>query len=72
MVIEQLHTQDRICRCKNCVLIDCLIGDPLLNNWEKEFIESISRQGWYKDYSEKQVCKLEQIKRKLFRERGVL
>lgn len=48
------HIIDEICSCEFCTKIDCIFGDPLLNDWEKRFIDSVARQGWQKEYSDKQ------------------
>lgn len=53
------HIIDKICCCKHCQMIDVMFGDPLLNKWEKEFLESVARQGWQRDYSPKQKAVIE-------------
>jgi len=35
-------------------MLDIMFGDPTLSDWAKDFIASVSRQGWLKDYSPKQ------------------
>ena len=65
------HKIDELCSCQNCTKIDCLIGDPLLNQWERTFIGSLSRYGWIADYTDKQVAKLKQIWRKILRIRKI-
>lgn len=42
-------------------MIDCIFGDPKLNSWEKEFIDSVARQGWQRDYSPKQKVVIKRI-----------
>lgn len=59
------HTIDLECSCENCTKIDMLIGDPLLNNWEKNFIESLSRYGWLSDYTPRQILSLNKIWQKI-------
>ena len=59
MLIE--HKIDKVCSCKYCTMIDIMYGDPLANTWEKGFIPSVARQGWYKDYSLKQKAAIERL-----------
>lgn len=42
-------------------MIDCVFGDPLLNDWEKKFIKSVAYWGWRGDYSPKQKNKIKRI-----------
>ena len=42
-------------------MIDIMWGDPALNSWEKKFVESVARQGWQRDYSDKQKAKIKSI-----------
>ena len=53
-------------------MIDCLWGDPLLNNWETNFIGNLSGYGWIADYTKKQISKLHQIWHKILRKRGII
>ena len=55
------HIADKLCSCRFCTMIDVMFGDPLLNEWEKKFIESVARQGWLYDYTPKQKTKLLKI-----------
>lgn len=55
------HLIDKICSCKYCQMIDVIFGDPLLNAWEKKFINSVAEQGWHKDYTPKQKVIIERI-----------
>ena len=36
-----------------------MFGDPKLNSWERDFINSVIFQGWEKDYSPKQKAVIE-------------
>lgn len=69
--MSQKHIKDKVCKCRNCTMIDCLWGDPLLNRWEKRFIESMARYGWLDNYTYKQIAKLKQIWHKILRKRGL-
>lgn len=43
-------------------MIDCIFGDPKLNDWEKKFIDSVAKQGWHNDdYSSKQKVVIKRI-----------
>lgn len=56
------HIADKICRCEYCLMIDVIYGDPLLSEWERNFIDSVARQGWHRDdYSEKQKAVIKRI-----------
>lgn len=55
------HITDKVCSCEYCQMIDVIFGDPLLNKWEKEFIDSVSQQGWQRDYSLKQKVVIKKI-----------
>ena len=59
--ISQNHIIAGVCSCEHCQMIDVIFGDPLLNAWEKEFIDSVARQGWLRDYSEKQKACIQKI-----------
>ncbi len=48
------HLIKETCSCDYCKMIDIMFGDPLFNEWENEFLNSICRVGWYYNYSEKQ------------------
>jgi len=48
------HLIDKTCSCKYCQMIDVMFGDPLLNRWEKDFVESVALFGWHADYTSKQ------------------
>jgi hypothetical protein len=65
------HKTSEICDCENCTKIDMLIGDPLLNLWESDFIKSLSQYGWIKDYSDLQAAKLNQVWQKIHRLRKI-
>lgn len=69
--MTESHLTNSVCTCKNCTIIDCLWGDPLLSSWEKSFIESLSRYGWIANYTDKQVAKLLQVWRKMLRLRKI-
>lgn len=53
------HIADEVCSCRYCQMIDVMFGDPKLNRWEREFIQSVIFQGWQKDYSPKQKAVIE-------------
>lgn len=56
------HIADKVCSCEYCQMLDCMFGDPQLTKWEKEFINSVSRQGWYReDYSDKEKVVIKRI-----------
>lgn len=56
------HIADKACSCEYCQKIDVIFGDPLLNSWEKRFIESVAEQGWHnEDYSPKQKAVIDKI-----------
>jgi len=55
------HIADKICSCEYCQMIDVIFGDPLLNKWEKDFIDSVASFGWHKDYSDKQKAVIKKI-----------
>ncbi len=55
------HIADKVCSCEYCQMIDVIFGDPLLNKWEKDFIESVMYYGWQKDYSDKQKAVIKKI-----------
>ncbi len=42
-------------------MIDCIFGDPEFNDWERNFIDSVARQGWQRDYSSKQKAVIKRI-----------
>ena len=65
------HIIDKECSCKNCTKIDMLVGDPLLNPWERKFIRSLVDYGWTDDYTDRQVTKLNQVWRKIHRLRKI-
>lgn len=69
--MSENHQTDSVCSCNNCTMIDCLWGDPLLNPWEKSFIESLTRYGWIADYTDKQVTTLRQVWRNIRRLRKI-
>ena len=50
------------CDCEFCQMIDCMYGDPLLSDWEKEFVNSVCEYGWKFNYTVKQ----KNIIRKIF------
>lgn len=56
-----IHILDKVCSCEYCQMIDVIFGDPLLNKWERDFIESVVNFGWHKDYSEKQKSVIKKI-----------
>ncbi len=55
------HIIDSVCECEYCTMIDCMWGDPLLTDWEKSFVNSVARSGWYHDYTPKQKSKIKEI-----------
>lgn len=55
------HLIDKTCSCLYCQMIDIMFGDPLLGSWEKNFIDSVARQGWQKEYSPKQKAVIERL-----------
>lgn len=69
--MSEPHITNKICRCENCQMIDCLWGDPLLNAWEADFVGNLSGYGWIANYTEKQIAKLRQIWRKILRLRKI-
>ena len=56
---EKPHITDKVCSCKFCTMLDVMFGDPKLNSWERDFINSVIFQGWEKDYSPKQKAVIE-------------
>jgi hypothetical protein len=38
-----------------------MFGDPKLNRWEKQFIDSVARWGWHSDYTQKQKKVLDRL-----------
>lgn len=56
-----MHISDEVCSCEYCQMIDCIYGDPKLNKWERDFIDSAARQGWQRDYSPKQKAVIKKI-----------
>jgi len=42
-------------------MIDVMFGDPLLSPWEKSFVESVGRAGWFYEYTPKQKAILKRI-----------
>lgn len=48
-------------------MIDVVWGDPLLNDWERRFTDSLANFGWRSDYTNRQASKLEQIYTRLRR-----
>ncbi len=61
------HIADKICSCNYCLMLDCMFGDPQLNQWEKDFIESVCRYGWRADYTDKQKAVIEKTFQKMLR-----
>ena len=55
------HLISEVCSCEFCTMLDVMTGDPELNEWEKEFIKSVSNYGWMSDYSLKQKTKIKDI-----------
>ena len=55
------HIADEVCSCKYCQKIDVIFGDPLLNEWEKAFIDGVAKQGWHKEYSTRQKTVIDRI-----------
>ncbi|MDI6721228.1 MAG: hypothetical protein QMD85_02465 [Candidatus Aenigmarchaeota archaeon] len=45
-------------------LVNDLINDSRLNEWEREFLASVNKQLVYKDLSERQLTTLNKIKQK--------
>lgn len=48
------HLADKVCSCLHCQMLDIMFGDPLLNNWEKKFIDSLIQWGWKFNYTPRQ------------------
>lgn len=65
------HLIDEVCNCTYCTKITIMHGDPLLNKWEKKFVESVSEQGWQGDYSKKQKAVIDKTFSKMRRIRGI-
>jgi len=59
--MPQNHIADKVCSCECCQKIDVIFGDPLLNEWEKVFIDSVAKQGWQKEYSTRQKTVIDRI-----------
>lgn len=55
------HSRETACSCEHCQMLDAMYGDPLLNDWGHEFVESVARQGWDHDYTDKQKAKIEEL-----------
>lgn len=55
------HETATPCNCTDCQMIDILWGDPLLNPWEKRFIDNLSHFGWHTNYTDKQQSKLSEV-----------
>lgn len=58
---DKFHKIDIPCNCVYCTMIDVMWGDPLLNDWEKKFVESVARQGGERNYSDKQKAKIKDV-----------
>ncbi len=61
------HIADKICSCEYCLKLDIMFGDPLLPQWEKDFIDSVARQGWQRDYSPKQKAVINKVFKKQYK-----
>lgn len=59
--INMEHLSDNVCSCEFCQMIDVMFGDPLLNAWEKDFVESVASFGWHKDYTPKQKAVIKRL-----------
>jgi hypothetical protein len=55
------HSQDTPCSCEHCQMLDVMWGDPLLNKWGREFVERVAEHGWYRNYSDKEKRKIEEL-----------
>lgn len=69
LITRPEHVSDKVCSCHYCTCIDIVFGDPLLTPWERNFIDSVARQGWERDYSIKQKAVIDKIHTRLFSER---